>query len=155
MTLKSEFETRIPLKRRVELSNATDDLSSTAAQNDARVNAAVADVIADFVTYAGVTFDDTINEHVANGVRGVLLYLEAYKGDTKAWDKVDQWQNRLDSKLRKTQGNNRIMPKSISKLTPADENPSGATIRPEFDRNSTFDDIIPGKTSGGGKKIFE
>ena len=152
MALKDEFETRIPLQRRIELSNASDDLTSGAGQDDAKVNAAVDDVTGDFVTYAGVVLDDITTpskEHIAHGVQGVLLYLEAYKGDTSAWEKVEAWRRNVTTHLRQTQGNNRIVPKSSSALTPSDESPGGETVRPDFDPNSGFTDTTPEQRQRG------
>lgn len=150
MALIDEFNTRIPLQRRVELSNATDDEDAT-TPDTVKIAAAIDDVTGDFVTYAGVALDDTNKEHVAHAILGIVLYLEAYKGDSqKAWEKVREWQTHVDRHLRRTQGNNRIRPKSSSKLTPADENPSGMPLEPDFDPNSEFDPYIPTRRPNRG-----
>ena len=64
----------------------------------------------------------------------------------RLWEKVRDWQKKaLDQGVRKTKGNNRIKPKTSSKLTPADENPSGGIVRPDFDLNESFEDFVPGR----------
>jgi len=155
MSLLDEFNARIPLQRRIELSNAT-DAEDAAVPDTAKIGKAIDDVTGDFVTYAGVTFDFTNKEHIAHGVIGVVIYLEAYKGDSvKAWDNVDDWRAKLDNHLRLTQGNNRIVPKSSSKLTPVDENPSGTDIPPPFDINNEFEPYIPDSNNSGERRLFD
>lgn len=141
MTLKSNFELRIPLDRRVQLTNPDDPDATT--QNDTLLDEVVKDVIGEFETLGVGVYDDTDARMVAAAIEGVEVKLQVYKGDNPARERHEAWRKYMEDKLRLVTNNNRIKPRSTSAKTPAKESPGGELVRPLFDVNETFDDLIP------------
>ena len=103
---------------------------------------AVTDVEADFEVYGNIVYDDTDARHVSVAVIGVFLKLLAYKQETADVDRYEAWQERLKEGLRMVTHNNRLLPKTNSQLTPSEEAPNGAIVRPWFD-DVIMGDLIP------------
>lgn len=143
MPLITDVQARISTQRLTELTNHEDP--GAASPDLTLLQDVVDDVEADFQTYAGVTFDDTDSRHVSMGIMGVIYKLQVYNGQSASEDNLFKWRLDLTDRLRLVTGNNRIRPKSSSKLTPQDPNPANnATTRPLLDPNGNLaDDIIP------------
>lgn len=140
MPLTAEVIARIPNQRLVNLTN---DLPGATVINATILANAAADTEADLETCAGVAYDDNDPRLVAAGVRGVILYLLSYKGESRYEVKLTEWRQFLTDKLRLVTGNNRVRPRSSSRLTPAEEAPGGTIVRPWFDGEVGFGDLIP------------
>lgn len=109
---------------------------------------AVDDVVGDLSTYAGVTYDDTDARMVSVAVRGVVITLLAYRGESTALDRLDRWRQELGTGLRRVTHGNRLLPRSTSPYTPSTP-PAGATIRPETDPE-WLAEILPAAGPGRG-----
>jgi hypothetical protein len=142
MALGDEVKLRVADQRLVELTNPDDTGGGTILAS--RFDAAVADVEAAFRTYVQVTYDNSDGRHIELAVKGVLIKLEVYKNESGSDKREEAWKRQLE-KLRMITHNDRIKPKSSSKLTPADENPTGTEVRPFFDVNDGFTDTTPEK----------
>ena len=119
------------------------DSRQVSTVDDTVLNLAIDDVVADVAVFAGVTYDNDDARHVAYAVRGVLLYLRVNQGRTEgAYERLRDWQESMNRGLRLVTGNNRFSIKSSSALTPSDEAPGGATVRPYFDER-VIDDVVP------------
>ncbi len=142
MALATRVQNRVRTQLLIELTNPNDKTATTVETTV--LGYAVTDTAADFETYAGVAYDDTDARHVAEAVRGVVVRLEVNAGRAKA-ERLTEWQDRMDRMFRLRHGNDRIMPQSSSRLTPQTEAPSGE-VRPWFDLEETFNDLIPNES---------
>lgn len=145
MALVDEVQTRYSTQFLANLTNP--DSQGSTSIDSTRLAAAAADVEADFKIHAAVAYDNSDARHVAVAVRGVEIRLGLYTGK-KGWrESFTGWL--LDVKaLGLVTGRAKIIPKSTSALTPADETPSGEEKRPAFDYNEHFDDYAA-KPPGG------
>ena len=123
-------------------------LTNPGVQAAAAINAAVLgyacdDVEADFETYCGVEYDNTVPRHVSVGVEGVIakLAMRSEAAGATAIALHDRYIERLEA-LAKVTGRDRILPKSATQLTPTAEKVGTEIVTPDFDR-PVFDDIIP------------
>ncbi len=91
-------------------------------------------------------YDNTDARHVSAAIEGIEVKLQVYKGDSPSRQRHKDWQSMLENKLRLVTNNNRILPKSSSRLTPAEEAPGGLQVRPSFDGEESFEDLIPGQS---------
>jgi len=85
--------------------------------NDARLDAAIADVESIFLTEVGVAYDDTDPRHVPVGVQGVVALLHAYTAITSrnTTDLRTAW-NRAMISLAATRGSEkRLLPSTSSR----------------------------------------
>ena len=138
MPLIDHVQDRIPTQRLVNLTN--DDRSANTIDL-VLLQDAVDDTEAAFQIFSGVAYDDTDSRHIRMGISGVILHLLAFKGESRYEAKLKEWQDQMHKIFRMVAGNNRIRPKSSSKLTPS-EIPPGVEVRPFFD-NETFEDFVP------------
>ncbi len=150
MGLDADWLARISNARAVTLTNPDDPTQTTV--NTARLLAAVSDVQGEFRLWAGVTYTETLPEHVALGVRGVTIYLRQYQGQSEQ-DELDAWRQSLRAMMQQLAW---IPPTGTSNLSPtADVSISGQPALPDFDdarlRNYR---PRPGGTGGGGGAIF-
>lgn len=152
MALADEVKSRVADQRLVELTNPDDRDATTI--NATVLGLAVTDIGAEFKVLAGVTYSNADPRHVTYAVDGVVLKLLAYMGQSPSVAAFQSWKDTLFSRLRVVTGNNRIKPKSSSKLTPAKEAPDGAIVRPFFDINSSFGDLVPEEDSSGDSRGF-
>ena len=152
MTLADEVKSRVADQRLVELTNPDDRDATTI--NATVLNLAVDDISAEFQVLAGATYTNTDARHVTYGVDGVVLKLLAYMGQSPSVAAFQSWKETVANRLRLVTGNNRIMPKSSSRLTPATEAPDGAIVRPYFDINSAFGDLVPDVNDSGDSRAF-
>ena len=149
MALIDEVKSRIPAQKLVELTNV-DDINPTTV-NDTRLGKAIDDAEADFEVHTGVVYDNDVAKHVNAVVIGVVRKLQLDKLESSAVKHHDAWVKSLE-RLRLVTGNNRIKPKSSSKLQPAKEAPNGEIVRPHFDVEDGFGDIIPEQRSGVARR---
>lgn len=141
MALIDRVKARVPAEILKQLTQKDDRQPSTI--DDTVLGLAIDDVVADFAVYSGVTYDNDDARHVAFAVPGVLHRLRFNQGRTKdATEKLEGWWRSLDEHLRLVTGNDRLHFKSTSALTPSEEAPNGATVRPYFDERVT-DDVVP------------
>ena len=142
MALAAEVTGRHSTKRITQLTNPDDQTATTV--NATILGYAVTDAEADFLTYAGVEYDNSVAKHVSIGVFGVLAYLRSRMNAAGAdADKaISQFQDML-RQLKLTTGNNRITPTSNSRLYPSPVNPENqSNYRPPFD-DEDFDRYAP------------
>lgn len=144
MTLIARVQARVSTQKLIELTNINTRASGLSV-NTTTLQLAVDDSISDLRTFANVAYDDTDGRHVAAAVLGVILYLKTYKLEAQADDRLEKWQKRIKDGLRMVTHNDRIKPKSSSQLTPAEESLNGIEVRPHFDTEVGFADLIPGK----------
>jgi hypothetical protein len=145
MGLADHVTARIPEIVLVQLTRSTPTATTI---DTAILGYAVADVVGDLSTYAGVVYDDTDARHVAVSVRGVVITLLAYRGESTALDRLDRWRQELADGLRRVTHGQRLLPRSTSPYTPS-ELPAGATIRPETDP-AWLAEILPAAGPGSG-----
>lgn len=145
-TLEADVKARVPNQTLVELTRS--DPSATTI-DDTILSNAVVDVQADFKTYGGITYDAANAQHVSEAIMGVCYRLLAFKFEANGTARYGEWQERIHKTLRIVTAQDRIMPKSSSRLTPATEAPGGTVERPLFDVEERFADLIPG---GRGKR---
>lgn len=144
MALITDVQNRIRTQLLVELTNPNDKAATTV--DTTFLQRIVDDTEADFEVYGCGVFDATDARYVAQGVIGVLLRLQAYGA------KIPQpalalaaWQEGLYERLRMVTGNDRIRPKTSSKLTPSPEQLGSEKVRPLFDGSGgLFEDLLPG-----------
>ena len=133
MSLSSQVTGRYSSVRMRQMTNP--DNPSAASVDSARLNYACDDVTGDFVTYAGLTYDDTNAQHVSVGVEGVIALLTVRMG-TKGGDAlVEAYRKRLEQ-LRLTTAGDRIDPGTNTMLTPTNPGSDGTIIRPPFDTDN-------------------
>jgi hypothetical protein len=146
MALADEVKSRCA-KRLVQLTNPDDRDATTI--NATILGLAVDDIEAEFKVLAGVAYDNSNDTHVAYGFDGVVLKLLAYMGQSPSVAAFQSWKDTVFNRLRLVTGNNRIKPESSSRLTPAQEAPDGAIVRPYFDLVSSFVDLVPDQDESG------
>lgn len=146
MALVDEVQSRIVTQKIVELTNV-DDLDATTIDTT-KLQKAADDVEADFKVLAGIVYDNTDARHISFAVVGVVRKLQVWKLESTADEAHERWQKSLHDRLRLVTGNDRIKPKTSSALTPAEEAPGGEILRPHFDSEESFLDLIPGQRSG-------
>lgn len=141
MPLTTEVQNRYRTQFLIELTNPNDRGATTV--NLAALQEASDDVEADLEVHAGTAYDNNDARHVSAAVRGVVKRLQVYQGKAPDRD-ITNWQQSLRDGLRLVTGNNRVRPRSSSNLTPAEEAPGGQIVRPFFDPETAFGDLIPG-----------
>ena len=151
MALEDRVKERVPEQR---LINLTNDKRGVTTIDNAILGFAARDTEADLEIFAGVAFDETDKRIVVLAVEGVILHLLKFKGESRFEVKLDAWRTNLNERLRLVTGNNRIKPKTSSRLTPAVEAPGGEIVRPFFDAESSFDDVIPEQKDTGRPRSF-
>ena len=141
MALADEVIARYPASRLKQLTNPNDQAASTV--DTTVLGYAVADVIADFLTYCATTFDVTDSRHVSVAVKGVVatLALQTEAAGGNAQTDFDKYLDRLKDLARVT-GRDRITPRTKSVLTPTAERLGTETVRPDTDRPD-YEDLIP------------
>lgn len=137
MALIDEVKARLPNQRLVELTNPND--TSITTVDDTLLTTVSTDVSSQVEYLLGEAFDLTDRPQLILAVEGVEIRLQWYKGDSNADTRYDNWMQRINA-LRMRRGNDRIRPKSTSRMDPAEE---ADNVRPFFDINSTTADIVP------------
>jgi hypothetical protein len=151
MALIDEVKNRIPNEKLVQLTNPDDPDPTTV--DDTLLGFAVSDVEADFKVFGGgITYNNSDDRHVSFAVIGVVRKLQLWKLESAADEKHEAWQKSIRDRLRLVTGNNRVVPKSSSDLTPTEEAPDGVTVRPHFDVESTHSDLIPEAREGNVRR---
>jgi len=136
MALADEVIARLSNSLLVRLTNP--DSTGNAIDTD-RLDAAVADVQAEFPASAGEEFDLANPAHVSMAVEGVearLRYVSTGK-DEKWVAFLARLTSYADAGPRA-----RVTPRTTSELTPSRERRGTETVRPDFDRGR-FDDVAP------------
>jgi phage gp36-like protein len=142
MALIDEVKARYSNQKLINLTRPDDQNQNTT--DDVLLQKAVDDTEADFEIYAGITYDNTVNTHIATAILGVLYYLRLYTGrltDGTAKARAD-WIDNLKA-LGKVTARDRILPSTTSELEPSEEKRDGETVRPRFD-DSLFEEVRPG-----------
>jgi len=141
MALVDEVTSRYPAARLKQLTNPNNQAASTV--NATILALAATDVEGEFPMYCAVTYDGTDARHVAVAVEGVIakLAMRSEAAGDGANKLHDQWIDRMKALARVT-GRNRIKPRTLSPLTPSDEQEDAETVRPDTDRPN-FEDLIP------------
>lgn len=140
MALGTKWQTRVSSAVAISLTNP-DSQGQTTVDTD-RLAAAVADVGADFQTFAQQTYDDDNARHVAIACMGVTAYLQSY-GAASVSD-ADRSLTRFREALRqlwRTTAAARRLPATNSPFTRTDEGTNRTTVRPDFDVEN-FDGLI-------------
>ncbi len=119
--------------------------------DDAQLTRACDDVAADFKTYAGMVMDitdaTTGAQQISAAVQHVISKLKLYTGQiANAEAEVERTKNGIVA-MSKTIARNRFLAKTKSGTTASDENPSGGTLRPEFD-SERFVGYVPDEKPG-------
>lgn len=144
MALKDEVIKRIPNQYLVNLTRPDPTSTSATTINSSLLTTVSDDVTGDFEVFGCIALDSTKKTHVTMAMQGVILKLLLYKGDdATVLQKHMQWQSDLKAHLRMITFNDRIKPKSSSKLSPAKEQLSESEVRPWFDVEETHDDLVP------------
>lgn len=133
-TLSADVQTRYGAQLLINLTNSDTPGNTTSTLDTTRLDAAATDIEADFLTYAGVTYDSTNASHVAVAVEGVIALLKArgpLLGESGR-DALADWRKSLSMNLGRISGRNRIMPTSNSETTTESELRDGETLRPKF-----------------------
>lgn len=148
MALIDDVQLRISAQRLTELTNHEDPGAS--AVDLTLLQDVIDDVEADFQIYAGVTYDNTDARMLSMAIMGIIYKLQVYNGQSASQENHFNWRRDLNERLRLVTGNNRIRPKSTSKLTPRDPSTDDSgTTRPLLDPNGNLaDDIIPNGWGG-------
>lgn len=133
MALTDEVQTRYPASLLISLTNP--DTNAASSLNTTVLNAAVADVEAQFEITAGIEYDNAEATHVVTACEGVIALLKLRLGQSgetakKIWD---DWQDKLLN-LAKITSRDRQIADTTSDLTPSEEVENGVTVRPDFDR---------------------
>lgn len=153
MALIDRVKARVPTQDLIELTNK-DDTNATSI-DDTVLQLAVDDAEGAFETLCGKAYDDTDKRHVAHIWQGVQFFLMIYAGETTTESsKYQEWSRKIKEELRLVTGNNRMKPKTSSKLTPADEAPGGIQVRPYFDTEDGFTDYVPESPGGDRRNRF-
>jgi hypothetical protein len=154
MTLQTNVESRYGEQYLVNLSNPADPSATTIG---AALAVACTDCEADFVIYAGVTYDENAAtnplaaQHVSVAVEGVVakLAIRTGTGGNYARTAHDDYVARLRD-LALVAGRDRISPRTDSVLTPTSERVGDEVVRPAFDW-PRFNDFIPDDPPDGGR----
>ena len=133
MSLSSQVTGRYSTQRIRQLTNP--DNPSASSSDTTRLNYACADVTGDFITYAGLTYDDTDAQHVSVGVEGVIALLTVRMGTKGGEALVEAYRKRLEQ-LRLTTSGDRIDPGTNTMLTPTNPGSDGTVVRPPFDTDN-------------------
>lgn len=116
MALWDEVKSRYKTAALKSLTNK-DDPTAVAVDDTQGTRAATA-AEADFQTYAGETYDSTIQRHVETAVRGVIAFLFEWGGSAVGITRIKHEQFIEECRaLRKRGVNRRIKPSSTSGLT--------------------------------------
>lgn len=146
MGLADQVTARIPPVTLVQL---TRNLPGATTVDTTLLGYAVADVVGDLETYAGVIYDDTDARQVAVAVRGVVLTLLAYKGESSALDRLDAWREELRTKgLRRVTAGNRLLPVLGGTILTPTQAAAGEVVRPLTDP-TWLSEILPGAGPNG------
>jgi hypothetical protein len=136
MALVDEVTARLSNSLLVRLTNP--DSTGNAVDTD-RLAAAIADVEAEFPTYAGEEFDLDNDAHVSLAVEGVEARLRfVATGHDEKWR---AFLDRLEA-YASAGPRARVTPRTTSELTPSRERTGTETVRPAFDHRR-FDDYAP------------
>lgn len=139
--LLTAFQVRIPLQRRIELTNQGD--ATATSENTTVSGAAETDVTSTFLHLTGVAFDSTDAEHIAIGVKGMVYFLHEYRGllATKGGqDASTSWRNACDAFCRTRGALAWQSPQTDSQLTPSRDEPNSL---PYFDRKNLSEALPP------------
>ena len=113
MALIDEVQIRIGSQRLIELTRANESAEQV-TEGATRLAAAVTDAEAMFRIGAQQTFDVTETRHVALGVRGVVLLLQSWNGESEPIRQaLEAWKKDLEA-LAHTTDRARIMPDGSS-----------------------------------------
>lgn len=147
MALADDIILRVPDQVLIEHTNQRDP-SATAVDSTALTQAA-SDVTVWFETYAEEAYDSTVEIHVQVGIRATMSILRDYGG--QIYGASTEWWERFEKdceRVRNTRARARIEPSTNSKLTPSDENPTGAPMKPWAD--DAFFDGLTLRRGGAG-----
>lgn len=140
--LLTYFQARIPLQRRIELTNP--DNEAATAENTTVSGAAETDATNVFLHMTGVAFDSTNAEHLTIGVDGLVYFLYKYRGLplTKAGEAAyTTWKTACDAFARTRGSLAWQSPLTNSTLLPS-RDPNNSL--PYFDRLNLEEMVPPG-----------
>lgn len=141
MTLAANVLARYSNQRMVSLTNPDVTQGGTALTVDTdRLDAAVDDVIGDFVTWGGLEYDDDDRQHVAVACQGVIAYL-LERGTQGGAKQLKQFHDAL-TKLTETTSNDRVDPSTNGNIVVTPEGTGGRPARPAFDQKA-FGGVLP------------
>lgn len=141
MTLATEVQARVPAAVLVSLTNPRDADATTV--NATTLAQACSSIEAWFGAYAQETYDGTVAIHLECAIKGVIGLLREwggghYEGSKSFWA---DFKAECET-VRATRSRARVTPTTTSELTPSDENPTGAEMRPWSD-DSAYRRIVP------------
>lgn len=142
MALTDEVLARYSNQRLVGATNPDVKNPTGQAINYTRLNAATADVTADFLSYGGQAFSLTNIQHVGIACEGVLAYLTERIGTKGGKDMLEAFRARLTT-LRETTSNDRVDPSTNGNISPSVEGSDGRPALPAFDQKA-FGGVVPG-----------
>lgn len=149
MSLAARVASRLDATKLDQLNGDSDGVSSSTLAS------AVTDAIADLAEVGGMVYDDDEAKHHGIAVIGVVLYLQSYKVEANAFDKLERWHKMLERRRQNHQGN-RVMPKSTSELTPTDEAAGGEIVRPRAEpRGAMGEGLVPTARRGDGGRRYQ
>lgn len=152
MALKDSVTVRLSSEFLKQITNH--DAPAAVARNEARLDAAVADVLGIFLVEVGIAYDDTDAAHVPVGVDGVLSVLHSYSAITgrNATELRQRFERGL-IRLATTRGSERrLLPSTSSKGTVSEQRDDRLV---DFDRNrwDGFVPRMPQDGSGTGERF--
>lgn len=146
MGLADQVTARIPPVTLVQL---TRNLPGATTVDTTLLAYAVADVVGDLATYAGVTYDDADARQVAVAVRGVVLTLLSYRGEASYIQSLRDWREQdLKKGLRSVTAGNRLLPVLGGTVLTPTQAAAGEVIRPLTDP-TWLSEILPGAGPNG------
>lgn len=143
MALWDEVKARYPATFLTNLTNP--ETTGQSVPNDTIGTKASADVQADFLTYANLTYVDGNAQHIALGVTLVISKLHRMKGLTYDQDREEE--QRSIQKLRDlalSRGMSKFTTTVNTPYTPSNPNPNGDQIMPPFDEGR-FASLLPNR----------
>lgn len=145
MALVDEVQSRYSAQRLIELTNPDrqGDGSTAVALNTARLALAATDVEADFLSYAGESYDGALPQHVTVAVEGVMvkLQLRGASASDKADERHNQWIQRLRD-MAKSRARKRVTPTTPTQAQRTVPGEDGQTVYPAFD-DRRFEGVVP------------
>lgn len=146
MPLSTHVQDRYSTQYLIELTNPQNRNANTV--NTTLLANASSDVDALFDVYAGVIYDDADAQHIAVAVEGVVAFLMRRTGQSTAETRISAWVSSMRD-LSRTEGRNRIIPDSTTRMQPSADDRLTSTPRPAFD-DRRFDAFLPKSPGAGG-----
>lgn len=134
MPLGTHFQNRYSAKLVRQLTNP--DVVNATSVDSTRLDNGVTDAQAWFRQGVGVTYDDNDTRHVFVACLALEVILKERAdryGD--ALDRLREHVEALMAQLAKTQGRDRLLPRTTSVVSPTSEDVAGVQDRPLFDKD--------------------